>query len=265
MTGFDLRRAALLARFSDLAYRTPDVIDRVLSTHDHELLAFLDEGGTQAFVAAGRDDTLAIVFRGTQKDRRDILTDIDARFYRAADGRTRIHNGFYRAYRWVHRQIAECVGDTRFRGVHVAGHSLGGALAQTAAFRLPGDRLLGCYSYGSPRVGDADLGADLGCPHYRLVHGPDIVPWLPFWSMGYRHTGDLYYIATDGRLIENAPWWRPALAFVTALPGQRLKAHRSAANYVLKLELCARRRWQRPAGIIHLNRAAAADHPDDGR
>ena len=88
--------------------------------------------------------------------------------------------------------------------LYITGHSLGGALAVIASIRItPPDRIAACYTYGCPRVGDAEFTNQLWkIPVYRQVHSSDIVPRVPF-GFGYRQTGDLRYIKRSGTLVED--------------------------------------------------------------
>lgn len=72
------------------------------------------------------------------------------------------------------------------------GHSLGGALATLAAAQVSsrtGKPVL-LYTYGSPRLGDANFGAwfaTLPITYYRHVTADDPVPHSPRLMQGYRH------------------------------------------------------------------------------
>lgn len=124
------------------------------------------QGPEPAFAAA--------VFRGTTRDSRwaDVL---DAR-PAALRGGGRVHRGFHNALERLWPGL-----EPRLRAFpgpwFYAGHSLGGALALLAAVRRPARAV---YTFGAPRVGDADLMARLlRQAHFHLVTPWDPVPHLP--------------------------------------------------------------------------------------
>lgn len=169
---------------------------------------------TCAFLA--RNDRFAVLaFRGTTEDYRNILTDIDIRFRHDKSG-ARIADGFSKAYALVQDDIAVAVGALSLSlPLYITGHSLGGALAVIASIRIrPSDRIAACYTYGCPRVGNAEFANVLWkVPVYRQVHFSDIVPRVPF-AFGYRQVGDLRYIKRTGGLVENPNSIGPFFSFV---------------------------------------------------
>ena len=197
-----------------------------------------DGGGTQAFLAVRERDRMAVLaFRGTEKDFDDIKTDLNARFFHK-DG-ARIHHGFHDAFEAVAPAVRSAVSRLAQDGykIYITGHSLGGALALIAARALDSDQVAACYTFGSPKVGDSELGDAIKPPIYRIVNAADAVPrvpptWLPeiaialAWCIplpylrkavlavamnfrGYRHHGDMRYLTAcaedcaDLRVIPN--------------------------------------------------------------
>jgi pimeloyl-ACP methyl ester carboxylesterase len=71
----------------------------------------------------------------------------------------------------------------------ITGHSLGGAVATIIAANLQ-DHIqnLHLVTFGSPRPGGKRFAKRLRVPHYRFVHGKDVVPHLPSSILGFRHT-----------------------------------------------------------------------------
>ncbi|KAH9257131.1 hypothetical protein BASA81_004681 [Batrachochytrium salamandrivorans] len=86
-----------------------------------------------------------------------------------------------------------------------AGHSLGGALATLAAADYvnheSGDTPnVSLYTYGEPRIGNlewADWFNSLPLASYRVTSQNDPVPRLPPYMLGYYHTKQEYFIASD--------------------------------------------------------------------
>jgi len=75
--------------------------------------------------------------------------------------------------------------------LYITGHSLGGAMATICASRMVARGIVvsGLYTFGSPRVGDAEFVAHLGTTHFRFVNNNDIVTKAPPLMCGFRHHG----------------------------------------------------------------------------
>jgi pimeloyl-ACP methyl ester carboxylesterase len=144
-----------------------------------------------------------------------------------------VHGGFaglLSMYDWSDlTAAAERAGD---RGLILAGHSQGGAVATLAAYRLASQGLpvRAVYSFGSPRAGDEEFKAAYGIPHFRFETVDDAVPLLcplpidirdtmPGWvqrmafggepipdPVNFRHVGELVFIDDDGDLLADGAW-----------------------------------------------------------
>jgi len=153
------------------------------------------EGGTHCFLALSNDQKLAVVaFRGTDKDDPSDLAD-DCNAVKVPWERGgQVHDGFRGALAAVRAELEPALQGIRCRMLFT-GHSLGAALATLlASIRTP-DAL---YTFGSPRVGDADFVATLkNVNNFRYVDCCDIVTRIPPKGMGYVHLGKPYYIAQN--------------------------------------------------------------------
>jgi len=182
------RTAWLMAEMSRLAYAKFELhaekleeLKNALKRADFELVDTFDNEGTQAFLAKrDKDKMLVLAFRGTEKeDLRDIITDLDARFYKDEHG-GRIHNGFLEAFKKVEVAITKQIEKLNTYFLYITGHSLGGALALIATREFNSDNLAACYTFGSPKVGNSEFGDIIKPPIYRIVNALDVVPCLPF-------------------------------------------------------------------------------------
>jgi len=214
---FSAENARILGQAAAMAYEDPLACERwaVKQGFTPGTLEFFDAHDTQGFVMQN-DDALVVAFRGTQpKHPVDWLSD--GRVVQAPWVHTvgKVHKGFYEALRVVwgdgHVLPRRLVGRGN-RTVWITGHSLGGALAELCAARACFDPAItsiaiqGVYTFGQPRVGDdafaALLHQKLGARTFRFVNDRDIVPRVPFFSMGYRHYGNQTFFDKVGKAVD---------------------------------------------------------------
>lgn len=202
--------AWLMAIMSEIAYVHFEVDERIL----WELLGqggfeprgtlFDRDTDTQGFVAVHSGLGVVVVsFRGTQRVK-DWMTNLRAKKVgvhgaNSDGGRIsgQVHDGFNKAFMSVRGQVEACLRDTGELPVYVTGHSLGGALATLATWHMQhmqGGRLVACYTFGAPRVGDGGFRDHCHVPVYRIVNGADPVPFVPTRYQGYRHYGSQCYL-----------------------------------------------------------------------
>lgn len=228
---FDLQRAHVLARLCQAVYmRGADDISALLGMESTEILT---AGASLAMALCNGYDAI-LIFRGTQRFDESggqaglqWLTNIN--FGQTAFHGCRVHQGFAAAVdavqsllnEWTHRVVGP---NGR---IWLAGHSLGGALAQLAAMHLASARrpVAATYSFGAPRVGDGAFAAALRPPLFRVESAIDpvchvppppaimqvlqpllerILPnklhWVIPTDVQYEHAGQLVCIASDGTI-----------------------------------------------------------------
>ena len=191
-----------------------------------DLINVYNIADSQAFLAKRMSNSSSggmriLAFRGTEKKLADFKTDITATLINPPDAGAKelIHEGFYKAFKSVRKEINKDLGKHKNLPLYVTGHSLGGALAIVATRFIAKDSLGACYTFGSPRVGNLDMSLVFRTPIYRIVNSSDIVPrtppawiltpiitflkWiqLPGWLtqflerfQGYVHFGDMRYL-----------------------------------------------------------------------
>lgn len=224
-TDFSWTNAYWLARASRLAYTQEAKIKREtqLLWNDPDVVRFrnkvdADELDIEAALFRWRGSTgnFAILsFCGTERDLRDWRTD--ARFRKDPWDVGKVHRGFAEALDSIWTQARDSVKDVE--NLWLTGHSLGGALAVLAAFRLhkgsqpaaagasedPTPAPAGTYVYGVPRVGDRDFKRAyddvLGSNTFCFVNDNDIVPRVPPTRLKYRHVGQLRFFDKKGRSV----------------------------------------------------------------
>ena len=126
-----------------------------------------------------------------------------------------VHFGFKNEFYKIWNEVNDCLSEMPSKlPVFYAGHSLGGALATLAASRRPPAAL---YTFGSPRVGDAEFVHSLrGVPVFRVVNNRDPVTLLPPSRMpfDFHHVGELYHYPRGGGCETN-----PSVGNTAALSG----------------------------------------------
>lgn len=181
----------LMVRAAALAYGPPETSLPALRALGLEP-EFIDRRATQAYATRAGADAL-VAFRGTETAVDDVLTDL--RIIRTRTRHGGVHAGFWSGYEHVHGQVSGFAERVAGRGgrVWLTGHSLGGALAVVAAYRLlhgPRVPIGGVVTFGQPMVVMPEL-ADALYPSLRdrfvrFVNGDDRVPGLvrPYVQFG---------------------------------------------------------------------------------
>ncbi len=234
-TGHSWVNTYLLATASAWVYRV-DVeqfegeawIDKFRFVYDRlglEVIAYLDSGegakdDTQVLVL-GDDRIVVVAFCGTDThDRKAMVRDVktDARFGQlevdvAGGGRVRIHRGFSAALDAVWKELEATLATPRRpasrregRGVWLTGHSLGGALANLAAWRWHRDGVpvAGVVTFAAPKLGDTAFVADfekrLGERSQQWSTALDPITRLPETTKGkaYAKVGVTHVVHASG-------------------------------------------------------------------
>jgi triacylglycerol lipase len=236
--GFSRVNAWWLAELSRLVYRHDAGEPDALLPSRRELLRWvgLEERnfwsdrrtGTQAMLVSASSPSAwaALVFRGTEQDVKDFRRDLLTYPSRVDDGDIRVHRGFLEGLEAVWGQIAAALAAVDGPVFH-AGHSLGAALATLASWRRAPTS---CYTFGSPRVGNAAFAAALaGVRVYRVVDGRDAIALVPPEGLGFRHVGELHELsAPDHRrgVLDQLRGWLDPPPFL---------ADHAPINYVSRL------------------------------
>lgn len=213
------RTAALMATLARLAYDFPpgdsqpgpaSEIPPEFKALGFDQITYFHNGLVDgwAYIVEG-PDIIALVFRGTQTIE-NWHTDFQVEMLHPpqTDPSLRVHKGFYEAFdklsdgRQGLKLAIEAI-KAKTQGavpIYLAGHSLGGALAQIATATFGCDQIAACYTFGSPRVGNAAFDLWVKPPSYRIENDADIVPQAPLFTPTlpptlYRHSGDPRFLA----------------------------------------------------------------------
>lgn len=184
------------------------------------------DSSTQVLFARHRDSPVAfLVFRGTEPSQpRDVGVDLKTWHANLADRGWparwgRAHAGFADALDTIAPLLLEKLRELEDTQVelHVAGHSLGAALATLMTARLlradaPRLELASLTTFGSPRVGDtafakalSESAAERGVRIVRVRNGADVVTTVPGVLMDYRHVGRLAWLSEGSIVLDPEP------------------------------------------------------------
>lgn len=212
-TGFDIATARGLMWLAQLAYEVRDArhkVGPVLQRWGLQRLALISKErihrfpltATHGIVAQGHGATF-VSFAGTDPL---ALANWITNFNLGPQSRD-MHHGFRGAIDAVWKDLHAALEKTDPQApLYFGGHSLGGALAVTAAeraLREMGRAAAGVYTFGAPRVGSTAFmqaynASGLSERTYRLIYGHDIIPTVPPTRLGFRHVGRLIVCPRGG-------------------------------------------------------------------
>jgi triacylglycerol lipase len=152
----------------------------------------------------GSNDTqIIITIRGTEPSQiNDLLADANA--WPKTNGVGWVHSGFRAYARKLLPTILEYVAARPGRSIWVTGHSLGAAMALyiTQELEWAGHSGITLFTFGCPRLGNANYIKQIKATHHRFVNCNDMVTRVPPTVLGYRHHGILHYIDVNGKLTQ---------------------------------------------------------------
>ena len=272
------------------------VLKNELDQLNYKLVKTFDSDGTQAILIEN-DKHIVLAFRGTESNSiKDIKADAKAIAKKDSSG-GKIHSGFEEAYQKVAFSIEKALDapDLKEKPLFITGHSLGGALATIAAKKLShtgGNSA--CYTFGAPRVGDANWVSNIKTPLYRVVNAADCVTMLPpssetitlmgwvlglipnigsqvrSWLLdkfdGYIHGGNMRYLTncTAGdydkvKLLYSVSWfYRIKALFIKKLSYKKPLSDHAISTYRKKLFIVAKTRNQQ-TDYSHASGASGVD------
>jgi triacylglycerol lipase len=213
-SGYSPGNALWLAETSRLVYREDAQSRRRFFAERAGLeeVRFFDRDATQGALLRGKGFAL-LAFRGTL-GADDWLSDLDCPPV-PWEGEGKVHQGFKRQLDRVWPEVRAAL-DGQDVPVFYTGHSLGAALATLAAarrFHERGAPPAALYTFGSPRVGTAELARAFPASflHCRVVNDRDVVARVPprrlsekVFGSAYRHVGVLCHIHPDGDVEHGA-------------------------------------------------------------
>ncbi len=238
------RTAWILARCSKMAYDKVAKLPPALAEFDLKLTQkfYCDQNENFAYLATNK--TYAVLaFKGTvPSESETVKTDADFKMVRARYGE--FHEGFLTTYREMALPIQKALAKLDVP-IYITGHSLGGALALVATTYIKDqDDLAACYTYGCPKVGNDQFANRLmKVPVYRCVHHADLVPGVPFYTLGFRDYGDMRYLSDNNKVCDGSQaFFRRALAVLNPFNWWGCIADHSIERYAEILRIFAEER-----------------------
>ncbi|MCA9259745.1 MAG: lipase family protein [Planctomycetales bacterium] len=205
-----LRQSLLFAELADIAYYIEPIARSLGEIIGFPDVQFFENDGSQAYLF-GNELDVVVVCRGTEaNDWNDIRADLNA-LTALAETVGRVHRGFKREVDDLWPDLERTLKDND-RALWFTGHSLGGAMASICAGRCLLSAIRSepkaLFTYGCPRVGNKRYVNYCRFPRYRWVNNNDIVTRAPPIWLGYRHTGEEFYLDSRGRLRRLTRWQR---------------------------------------------------------
>ena len=200
----DLDNAYSLAWLAKAAYKNDPLDTYPELGENYKDVLYFRRRRVFGYVASTSTDVV-VAFRGT-----DELQDwLEAVVFSQADwAGGRVHQGMAEALDGVWQQIMAAFFDVAAheKAIWLTGHSLGGALATLAAYRLNRE----CFevrlvcTYGAPRVIGAETAREFDFPMVRFANNEDPIPDLPWPTLfdTYVHVGEPVLFMPSGRIAE---------------------------------------------------------------
>lgn len=213
---FDLHRAYALSNLALEAYDSRTVVEARLRPAGTQI-KWIESKGTDTIVVVTYDGLgIRVAFRGTA-DLKNAVTDANCELVEPGWTSCHIHKGFAVALESVWNELIDLIESLTIghakenTQIWLTGHSLGGALAVLAAYRLSSRfKVAGVYTFGQPRVGGIcfkqlydDFAYQVGRKTWRITHPADIVPMVPFMLGLFKHVG--HHVTLTSRKVKTDP------------------------------------------------------------
>lgn len=195
-----LPRSVLMAELSMIAYLDLDEAEEPARVIGFDGIEFIDRDGAQAYVFTAEQDRV-VACRGTEpQEWNDLRADANA-LTDLAETVGRVHRGFKKEVDDLWPKVRDHLVEDG-RDLWFTGHSLGGAMAMICAGRCELDEIpihpVQVLTFGAPRVGTKRYVTHADLDILRWVNNNDVVTRVPPMWMGYRHTGRMMYLDSDG-------------------------------------------------------------------
>lgn len=217
--GFNISNASWLAEISRLTYQPDFHLNEKnnLGRFEYKEIGFINKAETSTHVSLLKvkginsegypQPCLVVAFRGTDDlvDWKNNIKSMQAPFIVSDKDIGLVHTGFNITYQSIKEELFFYLDDLSLP-LFVTGHSLGAALATLlTAEIMDRSNFDSCYTFGSPRVGDAAFAnAFNDRPIYRIINNCDIITTVPISipTISYQHCGTTQLLNNMGILVE---------------------------------------------------------------
>lgn len=205
-----------MAESSFLSYTPKDFIETQIIQAGIKSFRFFESLKCKCFVA-NTSEYVIVAFRGTATKSTDLFIDLIADInikLTDYEEKGKVHSGFYGAFKdiWnsytgLPRYLMNLKKKHPLIKFWFTGHSLGAAVAELAANSFKNCHAL--YTFGAPKVGNADYVNNLKFRSYRVVNYHDPITLLPPTlpkkdkekeGPAYTHYGKIKFINKEGEL-----------------------------------------------------------------
>ncbi len=199
---FQWQSALLCAELSQLAYQSDSAIKHLLSQRwGFQQSSCFDSRDSRGFIAV--DDSVGVfVFRGITSTG-DWLSKLTVQIIEMPYGG--VNRGFYDLWKSLKTSVEQEISSLTdsVKTIWLAGHGTGGALATIAAAELQSNKkVAGAYTFGQPRVGQAQFTATIEKRYensfFRFVNDDDLITRIP---PGLLHCGRLIQFDSQSEIV----------------------------------------------------------------
>eukprot|EP01025_Chloroclados_australasicus_P036388 TRINITY_DN3709_c0_g3_i1.p1 TRINITY_DN3709_c0_g3~~TRINITY_DN3709_c0_g3_i1.p1 ORF type:complete len:845 (-),score=70.90 TRINITY_DN3709_c0_g3_i1:314-2827(-) len=278
--------SCLVYEYGDKDEVLPEELRKI--TGIHQAMSMFNLANIQVFhepssetkvIIGWNTQTIVISFRGSLQ-RQNWINDLRAwqtphppkRGSRIRGTQPRVHNGFLRA--WTTNKFNEEVlnfvkaltqdqNRKENSNILVTGHSLGGALAQLAAFDIKRHCLLSpeqisVYTYGCPRVGNYTWGYEYEktvSDTWNLINNQDMITRVGKFIYSYKHAGCKVLINSNGDMVVRPQYIEVMMLrfFLSSMTDHFTSSYQQAFMSVLMMQLDKHKRQEEDLmGVLQL-------------
>ena len=196
---YDEYVSQIAVNLSQASYCVSSSWNCMTCTDENILEAIIESHGERVIMGYNTYlDAIFVSFRGSSNIQ-NWLDDIQVRkIYPYNDSNIGVEKGFYKAYQNVKSEIFETLTSIQdkysTKTVLLTGHSYGAAISTLLGFDIKDKYSMLLYTYGSPRVGNAEFVKHFNSRTNRITHYYDIVPHVPEQALGFLHIpGEIWY------------------------------------------------------------------------
>lgn len=188
---------SIMAKLCNIAYKDP--VDARVELNSLGFQSETISSGSMNGYVLNIDDSVVIIFRGTESSLFDILQDLY--FLEHTTDHGDLHGGFHAGYIGMHGQVKKLLERYNPKRIWITGHSLGGALSVVCAYQLMQDNkypIAGVMTFGQPMVVHSNMSKYItSMLENRYVHFVNNLDPIVNVVRPYVHFGHLVWLKGD--------------------------------------------------------------------